>query len=55
MSDLSVARAKAGVRAKLSSLGIEVPGLEEIFCELKQPFVGLETQFKQERIFFLYW
>ena len=54
MLDQSVCHVKAGVRAKLSEIGVDVtnlPGLEEVFSELQQPFSGLETAFKQEKYY----
>ena len=44
--------AEAGVRVKLAENGIDassVCGLEDVFTELKSPFNGLETEFKQEK------
>ena len=50
----AVIRAEAGVRAKLAENGIDassVCGLEDVLTELKIPFNGLETEFKQEKYF----
>ena len=50
----SVIRAKAGVRAKLATEGIDpdtVTGLDEVFLDVIHPFNGLETGFKQEKYF----
>lgn len=50
----SVMRAKAGVRAKLATEGIDpdtVTGLDEVFSDITHPFGGLETGFKQEKYF----
>ena len=46
--------AETGVRAKLVENGIEgsnVKRLDNVFTEIKTPFDGLETEFKQERYF----
>ena len=50
----AVVRAEAGVRAQLAANGIDassVNGLDDVFTELKTPFDGLETEFKQEKYF----
>ena len=50
----AVVRAEAGVWAKLAENGIDessVNGLDDVFAELKTPFDGLETKFKQEKYF----
>ena len=51
---LTVSRAKAGIRAKLAQQGIDptsVHGLDDIFKEILNPFDGLETGHKQEKYF----
>ena len=50
----SVIRAKACVRAKLATEGIDpdnITGLDEVFLDVTHPFSGLETGFKQEKYF----
>ena len=50
----TVIRAKAGVRAKLATQGIDldsVTGRDEVFSDATRPFAGLETGFKQEKYF----
>lgn len=44
----------AGVREKLAVAGIDaskVEGLEEVFCDVRSPFEGLETQYLQEKYY----
>lgn len=52
--DQSICFVKAGLRAKLSEIGVDVgdlPGVEEVFSKLHRPFSGLETAFKQEKYY----
>ena len=54
MLEQCVMRAKAGVRAKLASSGVDpdtIVGLDDVFSEMVQPFSGLETGYKQESYF----
>ena len=54
MIDQSVSHVKAAIRAKLSDIDVDisdVPGFEDVFSELQQPFNGLETLSKQEKYF----
>ena len=42
-------RLQAGVRQKLAENGIELPAINEVFDELKDPFTGLESLYLQEK------
>ena len=39
----------SGIRAKLASLGIDDTQIDSVFKDLADPFVGLETRYKQEK------
>lgn len=50
----TVRRLRASVTAKLSEAGIDlatIPGLDSLFDEVPQPFMDLETKYKQEKYF----
>ena len=43
--DSTVKRVRAGVRQKLSEIGTDPHIVDEVFDELKDPFIGLETEY----------
>ena len=47
----AVGRLQAGVRSKLSALGIDETKVDDIFDSLDDPFKGLETKHMQEKCF----
>ena len=50
----TVDRVQAGVRARLAESGIDphsVDGLEGVFCDVTDPFQGIETCHLQEKYF----
>ena len=46
-----VHRFRAKVHSKLSEIGIDENKLDDIFSDLPDPFMGLETRYKQEKYF----
>ena len=47
----TVQRLHSSVRSKLASLGIDEAQFDSVFEDLSDPFVGLETKYKQEKYF----
>lgn len=47
--DSTVTRLQAGVRQKLSQIGVDAQVADEVFHELKDPFTGLETEYLQSK------
>lgn len=47
----TVQRLHSGVRAKLATLGVDEMEVDDMFANLTDPFVDLETQHKQEKCF----
>ena len=47
----TVQRLHSGVRAKLASLGMDETKLDDLFSDVTDPFVDLQTRYKQEKFF----
>ena len=47
----TVQQLHSGVRSKLASLGIDETKLNDVFTSVVDPFVDLETRYKQEKFF----
>ena len=47
----TVQQLHSGVRAKLASLGIDETKVDDVFTDVIDPFVDLETRYRQEKFF----
>lgn len=52
--DDCITRVKVGIHSKLANNGInfdEIPGLQDVFAGLRDPFQDIDTCFKQEKYY----